>query len=767
MPVTSGPTPPIDPLQAQISLDGPPAGAPPSSGQAAGNPSGQRGYGYGYGYGYPSAPAAGPGFEMAHLQDYLKILYRRRWTAIAAFLIVAVTTAAYTYTRVPLYSSSARLLLMSQRESFGLKNTPGAFDSPTGYQTQYALLGSRWVARHAMESLGMLKPRPSSADVGGESDDGNSIATSLANESPEEAGAISGFLGGLTILPVANSGLVDVLYSSGDPNVAAERANAVAAAYVKQTVELRSKASREASGWLTDLLTEQRSKVTASEQALQRYREQHNVIGSDDRSNPLVQNLGELATAATKAKTERIEKETTYRRLRAIQDNPAALESFPAVINDPGVQKAKNELQELERQYAAMSDKLGERHPDLIKTRDAMQVARARLNLAMSRVADTLQSELQSAQATESSMSRVFESQKNQALAANRGGVELAVLIRDLESNRQIYDSLVKQSRELDISGEIRMNTALILENARVPGGPVYPNHRKNLQFGFVGGLIIGIGLAFFFEYLDSRIKSPDEIKKQLGIPFLGLVPAVSVKDKSGKAAPDTSDSGFGEAFRGIRTNLIFSSAAQGTQSIVITSTMPSEGKTVVSSNIAMSIAETGQRVLLIDADMRRPRVHEVFALPQEPGLSNLLVGTVKPAEAIHHSKVKGLHVITAGRTPPNPGELLGSKRFRDFLAALKDHFDWVIIDTPPVLAVSDAPVVAHNASGLVFVLAAGQTSRHNARVAIEQLHNARANILGAVLNRVELKRHSYYYSKYYRKDYAKYYRKSTPGAQA
>ena len=762
MAVTSGPTPPIDPLQPQISLDGAPAGGQ-APGQGHGGASGQRGYGYGYGY--PTSPAAGAGFEMAHLQDYLKILYRRRWIAITAFLVVAVTAAAYSYTRVSIYSSSARLLLMSQRESFGLKNTPGAFDSPAGYQTQYALLGSRWVARHAMETLGMLKPRAANANAGGETADGNSLATSLADESPEEAGAISGFLGGLTILPVASSGLVDVIYSSGDPKIAAERANAVAVAYVRQTVELRTKASREASSWLTDLLTDQRSKVAAAEQALQRYREQHNVIGGDDSSNPLVQNLGELATAATRAKTDRIEKESLYRRLRAVQDNPAALESFPAVINDPGVQKARNDLQQLESQYAAMSDKLGERHPDLIKTRDAMQVARGRLNVAMSRVAETLQNELQSAQTTEASMSRVFESQKNQALAANRGGVELAVLIRDLESNRQIYDSLVRQSRELDISGEIRMNTALILENARVPGGPVYPNHRKNLQFGFVGGLIIGIGLAFFFEYLDSRIKSPDEIKKHLGIPFLGLVPVVSVKDKA--SAPDPTDPGFGEAFRGIRTNVIFSSAAQGTQTIVVTSTMPSEGKTVVSSNLAMSIAETGQRVLLIDADMRRPRVHEVFGMPQEPGLSNLLVGTVKPAEALRHTKVKGLHVITAGRTPPNPAELLGSKRFRDFLVALKDHFDWVIIDTPPVLAVSDAPVVAHNASGVVFVMAAGQTSRHNARVAVEQLQNARANILGAVLNRVELKRHSYYYSKYYRKDYAKYYRKTTPGAEA
>lgn len=237
------------------------------------------------------------------------------------------------------------------------------------------------------------------------------------------------------------------------------------------------------------------------------------------------------------------------------------------------------------------------------------------------------------------------------------------------------------------------------------------------------------------------------------------MVPAIPV-DKSSPnpllhngVAPN-----FIEAFKAIRTNVLFSTSEEGLRSLVVTSAGPSEGKSIVAANLALALAQAGQRVLLIDGDMRRPRVHEIYASPQEPGLSNVLTGHAKLSEAIRKTEVPGLWVLNAGHIPPNPAELLGSRRYLDLVASLDDHFDWAIIDTPPVLAVTDSSIAANDASGVVFVVSSDKTSRQAARAAVEQLTSANAHIVGLVLNRVDLIRHPYYYASYYRKEYAKYY---------
>ena len=239
-----------------------------------------------------------------------------------------------------------------------------------------------------------------------------------------------------------------------------------------------------------------------------------------------------------------------------------------------------------------------------------------------------------------------------------------------------------------------------------MPQQPASPDKPLDLFLALIGGSISAIGLAFFFEYCDNRIKSPTEIKAHLGLPFIGMVPKMSVAE--GESAP-LLDKGatpnFAEAMRTVRTNVLFSSTSDGGQSIVVTSSGPGEGKTVVSSNLALALAQTGQRVLLIDADMRRPRVHQVFAERQEPGLSNILVGDTKTGDAVRPTSCSTLWILPAGHLPPNPAELLGSKRFEDFIETLKDHFAFVIIDSPPIMAVSDSAIVAHMADGVLFVI--------------------------------------------------------------
>ena len=272
--------------------------------------------------------------------------------------------------------------------------------------------------------------------------------------------------------------------------------------------------------------------------------------------------------------------------------------------------------------------------------------------------------------------------------------------------------------------------------------------------------------LALFVGSLDNNVKDPDEIKQFLGLSFLGLVPALGEKELVEGRSPlliDAIPQNFAEAFRGIRTNVMFSSAVEGPRSVVVTSTQPFEGKTVVAANLAMSLAQTGQRVLLIDADMRKPRQHELLETTQDPGLSSLLVGKARANESIRQSSLANLWLMPAGPNPPNPAELLGSTRFTQLLKSVRDHFDWIVIDSPPVMAVTDASVIGHLATGVVFVIGCEQVNRRVAQTAVEQLLASQATILGSVLNRVNVKKNPYYYAHYYKHDYTGTTRRRSP----
>jgi len=471
-----------------------------------------------------------------------------------------------------------------------------------------------------------------------------------------------------------------------------------------------------------------------------------------------VQKLADLNAALTRAKTERIQKEAMYQQLQASQLDPARLDTFPAILTNAFIQQQKGELAELQRQYAQASEKLGDKHPDIIKLKSAIQMSQTKLNGEIAKVVQSVRSEYQAALSQENSLSAALNQQKAEALSMNRKAIDYGVLARDVESSKQIYNSLMQRAKETGVAGELKTSNIRIVDVAEKPRAAVSPMKQLNEMLGLLGGCLLAGGLVFFFEYLDSRIKTPDEIRVHLGLAHLGLLPALDQKNGGYPVLSAGVAANFSEAFRTVRTNVLFSTAEEGARSIVVTSTGPGEGKSMVASNLAISLAQTGQRVLLMDADMRKPKAHEILKCKQEPGLSNVMVGSAKASEAVSKTSVPSLWLLTAGRNPPNPAELLGSQRFKDFGNSLKAHFDWIIIDTPPVMAVTDASIVAHEATGVVFVVGAEMTSRHAARRALDQLEQANAHFVGAILNRVDLDRNAYYYSQYYRREYTQYY---------
>jgi capsular exopolysaccharide synthesis family protein len=715
------------------------------------------------------------------LVNWVKVLYKRRWSAITAFSVVVMCVVLYTLTATPIYE--ARVQILIEKENANVVDFKQVFEqnqiADDYYQTQYKILQSRALARRVIAALQLWNH----AQFRTSSPQSFSVARMLSapvnlvftwfktvtpseqpqtDETKEQSNVIDRFLDGLTVMPVRNSRLVEVAFRSPDALLAKDVANVTAKTYIEQNLEYKFMSSKEASDWLGQQLGEQRKQVESSEQALQRYREQTDAVSLEDKQNIVVQKLADLNSAVTRAKTERIQKQAAYDQIRAIQNDRSTLDTFPTIIANTFIQQQKSELATLQRQQAQMSEKFGPRHPDMVKLQLAIQTAEAKIQAEIEKVVQSMRNDYEQALAQERSLTVALEQQKRDALDLNRKGIEYGVLARDAASNRQIFESLMQRTKETGISGELKTSNIRVVDAAETPRKPASPNVPLNLLFALLTGSALGIGVAFFFERLDNTIKTPDEIKHHLGLPFLGMIPALF--DKNTITSPLINNgvpANFVESFRSARTNLLFSSADHGSRTLVITSTGPGEGKTVVAANLALALAQTGQRVLLIDADMRKPRVHSMFNKAQQPGLSNVLVGNSKASEAIHQAGVAGLWVMPAGLHPPNPAELLGSKRFKDFITSLAPHFDWVIIDTPPVMAVTDPAVVAHVANDVLFVVGAEMTSRFAAQRALEQLERAKAKCCGAVLNKVDLQHNPYYYSQYYRREYSDYYQKT------
>lgn len=704
--------------------------------------------------------------------DALRVLYKRRLTAMTGFVVVAVVGVLYVFSLTPLFEARVQLLIeVEQPNVLSFREVVDQNRATLDYfQTQYRILQSRTLARKTIEALHLwndprLVPRKTQTSrwqaVAGLL--GMTVGPTDAHnpETVEQARALDAFQSQLTVTPVRNSRLMELMFRSSDPTLAAQAVNGLAQAYMQQNLEFRFSASKEATDWLSGQLAEQRKRVEADELALQQYRERNDAVSLEDRQNIVVQKLVDLNAALTKAKTDRIQKEAVYNQVRTLQLNSGSIDTFPAIMSNGFVQQLKSELSDLQRQQAQLAASgVGPKHPDVVRIRTAIQSTQLKLQAETDKVLQSLRNDYLAAQAQEQSLSDAVEQQKRDALELNRKGIDYSVLQRDAAANRQLFEGLLQRTRESGISGELRTSNVRVVDQAEVPRSPAFPNKTTDLAAVLTTSSVFGIALAFFFEYLDSHIKSPDELQQYLDVPYLGLLPDVSLSNGDdpllgGETAPPGA---FAESIRALRTNVMFSFADDQKNSIVVTSTGPSEGKTIVAGNVAAALALSEKRVLLIDADLRKPRVHTLFGLEQGPGLADMLVGVKRASEVVHAARVPGLWVLSAGTTSPNPAELLGSDRFRRFLDTLAEHFDWVIVDAPPVLPVTDAALIGHLTGGVLFVVGTDMTNRQAAQNAVRQLRAGRARIVGAMLNRVPLKRHSYYYSHYYRPSYGDYY---------
>jgi capsular exopolysaccharide synthesis family protein len=723
----------------------------------------------------------------AHPLDRLAALFRHRKVAVSAFTIVVTLLMLQTYSTVPLYRTSAQVLIQDERTTAvgNLNSNDPMFwqESDQYYNTQYSILRSRGLAKRvvrrldlqnhpaftlawgaAASSRGPLQLARATKDavssavrrlIGGKP--AVPVERSIADESALESALIGQFLAGLNIVPEKATRLVAIVYTSPSAEFAALAANTVAEEYAQQNLDLRLDTINKNLAWLGDEVRRQEATVTSAEAAMTEYRESQNALSLEDRQNIVVSRLNSLNDTVTKARTVRLQKEALYAQIKGVNPASDAADAFPAIANNAGVTEARGHLAQLVSERARLSSRYQPGHPEMTKLAGQIENSRAALAQQRASVIEAARNEYQSALMEERSLSTQLEGQKAAAMDLDRKSGKYLVLQREAESNRSVYQSLLQQEKELRVVANSRTNNVQLMDRAETPGAPFSPNARRDWFTALLAGLLVAVGLAFGLEYLDDTVRTPEDVSKRLNLALLGLVPAVR-----GARVPLLSEPvplEFGEAFRSLRTSITFTSTTRGPRVLAVTSSQPLEGKTTTACNLATALAIGGARVLLVDADMRRPGLHKLLGVENETGLSHFLVGQAHVRAVIQKTREPNLFVIPAGLAPPNPSELLSSDRMQYFLRNLQSGpFDWVIVDTPPVLAVTDAVIIARGVSGVVFVIGSEMTRRAHAERALEILMTGRPRSLGCVLNRVDFQRNNYYYSRYYGYHYQSYY---------
>ncbi len=726
------------------------------------------------------------------IREYIRTLLKRRWTVITIFTLFFIIAGVNTYTAIPVYKATTRIViekenpnLMSIQEVMAVDTTGSDY-----YQTQYQIIKSRTVAREVIQNLNLaeneeftgptendmlakVKNRVSETISAGKQWFESIINTGRAQKSyrdredvPEDLivknpGLVSAVINRIHVEPVKNSRLVDIGVEARDPVLAARMANEVVQVYISQNMETKLKATKDAVQWLTERIEDERRKVEQAENALLNYKERHEIMTdfTEDAGNIVAEKLAKLNTQVIDAESQRVEAQTRYEQAVALLETPEMLDSIPEVLGNELINEIKKLEVSLNNKMSELSKKYGPKHPQMIAIYSELDDLKVRKENEARRIVTSLENELKLAMAREESLKAALEKQRAQSLRMNKKAIQYNVLRRQAESSKHMYDLLINRFKETSLTEEMKTGNIRVIDQAEAPLSPVKPDKKKNMIMALFLGLALGVGFAFFIEYLDNTIKHPDDIKKYLAIPYLGPIPAFDIREETNGPLADlitrhSPKSTISESFRGVRTNILFSSIGSEPQVILVTSAEPSEGKTVTAANLAVIMAQSGRRTVLVDCDMRRPRIHKVFKVKGEPGLANVLIGDTELKDTLIETDITKLGLLTCGLTPPNPSEIIGSTRMVDVIESLKGEYDKIIIDSPPISAVTDSVVLAQMVDGIVMVIKSGEVSRRVVLNAVEQLRTVNVHIYGAVLNAVTIEKDSYYYYNQYHYSY-------------
>jgi len=568
----------------------------------------------------------------------------------------------------------------------------------------------------------------------------------------------------LKVKTLPGTRMIEVHFLHRDPQLAADVVNTLVGDYLEQYFRTRYNATAQASEWLSKQLAELKSQVEEAQEKVVQYQKEKGILGTDEAHNLVMSKLEELNRQLTAAEANRMLKQTGYRiaktgnaELISTVGSSTLLGSLAGVNSNPLalIQSLRAQQAELRVQYAQAAAKYGPAYPRLIQMRNQSQELESAIQAEIEKVAARAENDFIAARNAEDMLRASFERQKEEANKLNDSAVRYTIMKREAESSRELYHGLLKKLKEAGVLAGLRSTNLVVVDPARSSAKPVRPSYPINLGLGLGVGLVGGIGLAFAREGFDSTLRTPEQVESVAGLPAMGIIPELTASRARRRPANlpkfdcnilDSPHSQLAESYRAVRTALLFSNGDVPPKVILVTSALPQEGKTSVSLNSAIALAYQGAKVLLIDADLRRPGIHACLGVPSEPGLGELLSGeSPLPVQALACPKVPNLFVLPAGRRRLRPAEVLGSGRMRDLLNNCRKNFDFVVIDTPPVLAVTDAVVLSKSADGVLLVVRSAQTSEQSLLRARDLLLRVNARIAGVLVNRANLHSSDYY----------------------
>jgi capsular exopolysaccharide synthesis family protein len=712
-----------------------------------------------------------PVFELSprepHLYDYLLILRKHQWLILSFMLAVVTIVAIATFRMQPVYVATARVEI--DRENANILPFPGTdsydymMDLENYIETQSKILTSETLALQTIRN-NALTARPEFASPNGPSE---AVASgNLANQKrPPE---LAEFLGSLSVRRVPNSRLMDVSFESTDPQLAARIVNAHIASYIEQNFRSKYEATTQASTWLADQLGELKIRVQRSEDARIAYERQNQIWTLDDKQNITTQRLSDVNKQLTDAQSERMKKESLYQFAKA-----GNLDAVPEVQNNSALGDLFKKRSDTASQYTDALAQYGPNFPKVQRLQAQLKEFDQTIEKEKQKILDVLESDYHEAQQREALLTNALDQQKTETNQMAGKLVEYNILKREAEANKTLYEGLMTKLKETAISAGLRSSNIRVVDPAMIPSTPARPAKARNVALAFLVGLVGGIGLALMREYLDNTVKTPDDVETLSRLPSLAVVPEFAGSNRSGKrhgllqgfssnghdkrielVAQHLPKSQMAEAFRALRTSILLSQADHPPQVILVTSALPREGKTTAAANLAVTLAQLGDKTVLVDADLRKPGVGRLLNLAsgKYAGLSSYLAGVSSlDLVSVPHPTIPNLVAIPTGPLPPNPADLLSSHKLVEAIAELRTKFKFIVIDSPPIMAATDAVILSVQTDGVLLVVRSGETPKEAFTRTRDLLHSVKCRILGVVLNAVDSGAPDYYYSyRYY-----------------
>ncbi len=716
--------------------------------------------------------------EGTPLRAYWTVLRSRRWTALSALLVILTVVAIYTARQKPIYRAKSLVEIEQEnpnvvtlQQVFQLQNVSADY-----LNTQYKILQSDNLARQVIGKLRLDRAAEFSPSRGSAKVQDASADPPAEADAAREQSVLARFKGRLSIDPVPQSRLVAVAFDSQDPRLAARVVNALVAAYIQQNLDAHWEASQQASAWLSQQLDDMKIKLEKSEDDLQNYAQANGLLFVDNsqggQESIVNQRLQQLQKELTQAQSDLYQKEPLDHLVQAGEYG-----ALPGIFDNPTMQQLTVQLAGLERQKAELAATFDPSYPKMKEIQSQIDRIQQFLGQQQQQAARHVQDEYLAALRRAELVRQAFREQQAQANLVAQKSVEYNILKREADTNRQLYEGLLQRVKEAGVSAGLKASNIRVVDSAVPPVGPVKPRVLLNLGVGLLAGLVCGASLAFLQEHMDNTVKTPDDIENFLRVPALALIPSTrapglpkngqgrSLAGASGTlpAAAKESRNGWlrvdkdsfqqspvSEAFRSLRTSVLLSTATRPPRSLVFVSAEPSEGKTTVCNNLAISLAQLGKRVLVVDADMRRPTIHNFYHLSNASGLVNCLTGDSEWPSLVQPSGLERLDCLVCGPIPPNPSELLSSDRMRELIAEASTEYDLVLVDAPPLLNVADGRILCTMVEGTILVVKGGSTPREMVRRAELYVSDVGGRLIGVVLNNIDLRREGYYYSSAY-----------------